>query len=71
MWWARLDLNQRPIGYAYHCNFRCLFRVCGLDCLFTLCRVPAVQSLHLPVANTLGLARDYHVSHEHLRLPRL
>jgi hypothetical protein len=34
LWWGRLELNQRPIGYAYHYNFRCLFRICGLDCLF-------------------------------------
>lgn len=35
IWWAWLDLNQRPIGYAYHYSFRYLLRVCSLDCLFT------------------------------------
>jgi hypothetical protein len=73
VWWARQDSNLRPTGYASHYSFRCPFRVCGLDCLFTpprdvlRRRGPAVQSLHLP--RYRGLARDYLI--ERRRLPRI
>lgn len=59
-WWGEQGLNLRPIGYACYYNFRCLFRVCSLDCLFIRqWRMPAVQSLHLIAVTTL--ARDYHL----------
>ena len=47
-WWGRLDLNQGPIGYACHFNFRCLFRVRGLDCLFVRQLVDACHSVSTP-----------------------
>ena len=36
LWWACLDLNQGPIGYAYYYHFRDPFRVYNLD--YTLLR---------------------------------
>ena len=62
--WAHQDSNLEPTGYAPHHGFRRPFRVCEPDCPFTLLslRVPAVQSLHLPITcdiTTTGLARDY------------
>jgi hypothetical protein len=37
-WWLRgVDLNHRPLGYAYRYSFRCLAEpVCGLDFPFAL-----------------------------------
>lgn len=68
--WAQKDSNLQPTSYASHCNFRCPFRVCGLDSLFTpkgTCRRVSTPSS----ANTeyRGLARDYLILRR--RLPRI
>jgi hypothetical protein len=61
-WWAHLDLNQGPIGYAYCYSFRYLFRVWSLDYPF----IPSIRDVcHLVSTPSLweqGLARDCHIS---------
>ena len=46
IWWAVLDLNQRPKDYAYHFGFRRPFPVRGLDSILPF-GFP-VESLHVP-----------------------
>ena len=69
--WAPPDSNRRPTGYASHYDFRRPFRVCGLDCPFTLVEdrgcLPSSLYTFPPVA---GLARDYHTI-RWVRLPRV
>ncbi len=64
--WAHLDSNQGPTGYASHYSFHCPFRVCGLDCPFTLvgCLPSSLYTFLMR-----GLARDYPILR--LRLPRI
>lgn len=51
---GRIRTCDRPVMLPSY-SFRCPFRVCGLDCLFTpRLRGPAVQSLHLPQVTGLG-----------------
>jgi len=59
-WWAHQDLNLGPKDYAYHYSFRCLFPVCGLDCLLSLrpTRTVSTPSLYCYWA-WLGITTHY------------
>ena len=60
-WWARLDLNQRPIGYARHYNFRCLFRVWWSGLSLRPRKYGCLPfSLYTFPDGSQDLARDYH-----------
>lgn len=56
--WAQEDSNLQPTSYASHHSFRCPFRVCGLDSLFTpVGYLPS--SLYTFISLRRRLARDY------------
>ena len=59
--WAQQGSNLRPNGYASHYGFRRPFRVCGLDCPFTLAYTTGLSSS--PYTFLLpGLVRDHQLT---------
>jgi hypothetical protein len=72
IWWGHLDLNQGPIGYAYHYNFHCPFRVCWSGLSLYPNWIPAIQSLHLfAQVVCANLARDYHENEDFPEFDRI
>jgi len=45
-----------PTDFLTNYNFRCSFRICGLDFILTILQVPPVKSLHVPFWASLGIA---------------
>ena len=74
VWWARLDLNQGPIGYASRYRFRDPFRVRELDYPFTPMDTGGLSSSLYTLSDTtsdLGSGLPYPQNEGGFRLPRI